>query len=132
MTGEEGSARLNTTPDLPWSRDFFYNSIGGTLVMSRRIFWDKFLKVRLQSAYRKAVHALNIVATKLATLELATHASWWLSNSYTVGESEWTSVDGPSEIYHWHNEKFFGVEHDVVGPNHMYEYYTTSSVNHML
>ena len=132
MTGERGPERLRGTSDLEWSGDFFYDSLGGSLVMSRRIFWEKFIKPKLHGVNSAAMHAINRVANVLATPELAEHATWWLSDNDTVGDGQWTSTDGLDERYSWQTNKYFDVEHEVDGPNHMYEYWTNTIVNHTL
>jgi hypothetical protein len=132
MTGHDGPTRLQATKDLPWSGDFFYDSLGGTLVMSRRIFWNKFIKERLHGVNKAAIYALNKVAKGIAPPDLATHASWWLSDTDTVGEGAWSSTEGLNEKYKWQTSKYFDVEHETSGPNTMYEYWTNTTVNHTL
>lgn len=133
MTGKDGPARIKAADDLAWSGDFFYDSLGGTLVMSRRIFWDNFVKPKLQTVNRDAILALQKVAKKLATPELASHIDWCLSDSSNdVGQGEWSSTDGLAENYTWKGGKYFDVEHEVPGLNHMYEYWIGTLVNHQL
>jgi hypothetical protein len=132
MTGTDGPARLRATDDLPWSGDFFYDSLGGTLVMSRRIFWNKFIKERLQAVNKDTIYALNKVAKDFAFEELATQAHWWLSDTDTVGEGEWSLTDGLEEMYKWKSSKFFEYEHEKPGLNTMYEYWTDTKVHHIL
>lgn len=132
MTGADGPTRPQKANDLPWSGDFFYNSLGGTLVMSRRIFWDKFIKERLHVVNKNAIYALNEVAKNIAPPNLRTHASWWLSDNDTVGEGGWSSTDGLNEKYKWQTSKYFDIEHEVTGPNEMYEYWADTEVHHTL
>jgi hypothetical protein len=132
MTGTDGPARLQSTKDLPWSGDFFYDSIGGTLVMSRRIFWNKFIRERLQSVNKDTIYALNKVAKDFAFGGLGTQAHWWLSDADTVGEGEWSSTDGLNEIYKWQSSKFYEYEHEKSGLNDVYKYWSDTMVNHTL
>ncbi|KAI8942386.1 hypothetical protein NX059_000460 [Plenodomus lindquistii] len=139
MTGKDGPDRLRATKDLPWSGDFFYQSFGGTLIMSRDIFWDKFVKERLNDVNQLAVLALNVAAKKLAPPDMAKlmpSPGWYLTSKSTdmdtAKAAQWSSTNGLITEYKWNAYSYFIYDHEVTGPNHMYEYKVTSQVRHQL
>lgn len=85
-----------TTPmigtDLVWSGDIFYESIGGTLIMSRHIFWEQFLKPKLkevceqnqEAALQGAEGAARALADQLKHNNLSTAAirGYWFDEGY--------------------------------------------------
>ncbi|KAF4456357.1 hypothetical protein F53441_1516 [Fusarium austroafricanum] len=47
---------------LPWSGDLFYQSIGGTLAMSKTNFWERFIKPKLQVVNQENLKLMNHIA----------------------------------------------------------------------
>ncbi|KAL8992488.1 MAG: hypothetical protein Q9169_007067 [Polycauliona sp. 2 TL-2023] len=53
--------------EMQYSGNWFYDSIGGTLAMSRSLFWDTFMVGKIQDAHIKAVELSAAILDKLAS-----------------------------------------------------------------
>ncbi|KAL8710646.1 MAG: hypothetical protein Q9220_004870 [cf. Caloplaca sp. 1 TL-2023] len=77
-----GTKEKRPMPDteIKYSGNWFYDSIGGTLAMSRFLFWDSFMVGKLKEAHVKAVELCGAIENKLASDKFE-HISWCLDGS---------------------------------------------------
>ena len=129
MTGGRAMLKKN----LDWSGDLFFGAIGGSLVMSKSIFWDSFMAKRLRIANVSTVNAANEIAKK-ASGELGKVYGWLLSGWNNVGEGNWTS-DGLESTYDWNGNETRSYEQEVgevQNPNWLWKSTVTSNVRNVL
>lgn len=94
--------------DLDWSGDWFYEAIGGTLAMSKRIFWDRFLAERLKIANKEGLKVANKVVQYLSAPTFNGRVDWFLSdNEPGIDELNWKSGHGPNlgSSFEWNRFK---------------------------
>ncbi|KAM0550745.1 hypothetical protein ACHAPJ_008810 [Fusarium lateritium] len=106
------------TKDLAWSGDWFYEGIGGTMAMSKRVFWDEFLSNELKVMNEKAIKgAQNIVQIMAATV---------FNNEIDFSHinTNWQPAYGVGSIFvsEMKGEKYLHDRVNFVGPNPAYEF----------
>lgn len=67
--------------DLDWTGDWFYEAIGGTLAMSKSIFWDRFLAERLKIANKGGLGVANKIVQYLSAPTFNDRVDWFLSDN---------------------------------------------------
>ena len=111
---ETGVKRAMPTTEIKYTGNWFYGAIGGTLAMSRSLFWDAFMVGKFKDAHIKAVELCGTIQKKLASDKFE-QISWSLDNakpSHTdmcgtyKGDAAWgdlayTSTYKSNELQHW-------------------------------
>ncbi|MCJ1293206.1 hypothetical protein MMC34_004759 [Xylographa carneopallida] len=83
--------------DLKWASDWFYESLGGTLAMSRRIFGDRFLMEQLKFVFPNLVDLAHRIGYIMAPPYFRNKTKWLLSDSKPSETELPTSVDGTNK-----------------------------------
>ncbi|KAF4954224.1 hypothetical protein FGADI_5437 [Fusarium gaditjirri] len=115
------------TADLQWSGDWFYESIGGTMVISRRVFWEKFMLEKL-----KVTNQALFLAAKKVVRNMATHI---LADKIAFPDvsSDWTTSSGTKATFSWiSGPQNFPWEEDVSGSNNLYDFSWEASVQNQV
>ncbi|QIX02071.1 hypothetical protein AMS68_007588 [Peltaster fructicola] len=86
------------TSDLPWSGDFFYESIGGTLLMSKSIFFDDYISKALAPINIMGKRAANEMALRLIGDRLG---PWAISDNESDADNNEFQVDGKNLRHSW-------------------------------
>ncbi|KAL8865478.1 MAG: hypothetical protein Q9198_009304, partial [Flavoplaca austrocitrina] len=106
--------RMMPTTELQYSGNWFYDSIGGSLVMSRSLFWDTFMIGKIKKAHVKAVEFSATILGKLASDKFE-GKGWCLDDSIPTSEDMCGTYKGTaawgnlaysttykcSELTHW-------------------------------
>ncbi|KAJ3545796.1 hypothetical protein NM208_g2330 [Fusarium decemcellulare] len=119
--------RQMPTTDLQWSGDWFYESIGGTMVMSRRVFWERFLLEKLKVTNQALFQAAKKVVNNMATHVLADRID------FPSVSSDWTTVSGTKAAFSWSSgTQSFSYEEEVPGSNNLYDFTWEASVQNQV
>ncbi|KAL8952929.1 MAG: hypothetical protein Q9222_001188 [Ikaeria aurantiellina] len=114
---EKKEKRPMPNTEIKYSGNWFYDSIGGTLAMSRSLFWDSFMVGKIKEAHVKAVELCGAIQTKLASDKFE-GISWCLDGSKpshndmcgsykgtaSWGDLAYTSTYQSGEPKHWNKD----------------------------
>ena len=103
--------------EIKYSGNWFYESIGGTLTMSRSLFWDGFMVDKIKDAHVKAVQLSAFILQSIASDNFK-GKSWCLDDSVPTraamcgaykGSASWgnlayTTTYKSSELKHWNKD----------------------------
>ncbi|KAI4274951.1 MAG: hypothetical protein LQ337_003557 [Flavoplaca oasis] len=106
--------RMMPTTEIQYSGNWFYDSIGGSLVMSRSLFWDTFMIGKIKKAHVKAVKFSAAILDMLASDKFE-GKGWCLDDSKPTPEDMCGTYNGTaawgnlaystsyksSELTHW-------------------------------
>ena len=111
--------RKRTMPstEIRYSGNWFYESIGGTLAMSRTLFWDLFIVNKIKNTHVKAVEMSALVLGLLARTKFS-GTEWCIDNSKPSrddmcgsykgsagwGDLAYTTSYKSSELQHWNKK----------------------------
>ncbi|KAL8834354.1 MAG: hypothetical protein Q9176_007537 [Flavoplaca citrina] len=111
---EMTKGRMMPTIEIQYSGNWFYDSIGGSLVMSRSLFWDTFMIGKVKKAHVKAVEFSGAILGMLASDKFE-GKGWCLDDSMPTPEDMCGTYKGTaawgnlaysttyksSELTHW-------------------------------